>query len=317
VSARVRACLATCALALAGALALWANGFGIPPPLQATAPGPLPAPTAAASTPPPFVPSMAGTRPDGLPDTAAGAALKVDAELRHLFDYYLSALGEADLPAIRSGIERELEQRLAPAAAAEAKRLLGQYLAYKRALAEAERGQGAPASGASFAAAARNRLLAMQELRKRHFSPAEAAGLFGDTDARDQDAIARLEVVDDKTLSPAQRLQRMADLDRKLPPALQEERTAPQRILNIEQQVETARKGGAGEDELFRLRAAAFDPQAAGRLAQLDREQADWLRRIAAYRSASAGLAGNQAAIQQLRDSLFTSFEQKRLGAYE
>jgi len=316
VNARVRAGLAACALAAAGALALWADGIGAPP-VPAAAAGARPASKAAAATPPPFVPSMAGTRPDGLPEAAAGAALKVDAELRHLFDYYLSALGEADLPVIRAGIERELERRLAPAAAAEAKRLLGQYLAYKRALAEAERAQGPPASATSFAAAARNRLLAMQELRKRYFSPTEAAGLFGDTDARDQDAIARLEVVDDKTLSPAQRLQRLADLDRKLPPALQEERTTPQRVLSVEQQVEAARKGGASEDELYRLRAAAFDLQAASRLAQLDREQADWLRRIAAYRSASAGLAGSPAAIQQLRDNLFTSFEQKRLGAYE
>ncbi|HEY0588621.1 MAG TPA: lipase secretion chaperone, partial [Pseudoduganella sp.] len=208
-------------------------------------------------------------------------------------------------------------RRLKSAAAAEAKRLLSQYLSYKRALAEAERSQHAPASGTSFAAAARHRLLAMQELRKRYFSPTEAAGLFGDTDARDQDAIARLELVDDKTLTPAQRLQKMAELDRKLPAGLQEERAAPQRVLNLEQQVETARGSGASEDDIFRLRAAAFDPQAASRLAQLDRERADWLRRVAAYRSASAGLGGNPAAIQQLRDSLFTSWEQKRLGAYE
>ena len=123
--------------------------------------------------------------------------------------------------------------------------------------------------------------------------------------------------MDDKNLTPAQRLQRLADLDRKLPAGLQEERTAPQRVLNLEQQVEAARSHGASEDDIFRLRSAAFDPQAAGRLAQLDREQAEWLRRVAAYRSASAGLSGNQAAIQQLRDSLFTSWEQKRLGAYE
>lgn len=309
-SARVRAGLAAFAVAAAGALALWTDGTGSPP---AQPSGPDAQPGALA----PFVPSMAGTQPDGRIHAASVSALKVDAELRHLFDYYLSALGEAELPAIRAGIERELERRLKPAAADEAKRLLGQYLAYKRALAETERSQGAPAAGSSFAAAARNRLLAMQDLRKRYFSPAEAAGLFGDTDARDQDAIARLELVDDKTLTPALRLQRMAELDRKLPAGLQEERAAAQRVLNLEQQVETARSSGASEDDIFRLRAAAFDPQAAGRLAQLDREQADWLRRVAAYRSASTGIGANPAAIQQLRDSLFTSSEQKRLGAYE
>ncbi|WP_156397885.1 lipase secretion chaperone [Duganella sp. Root336D2] len=311
-STRGRMAWAACGLAAAAVAALWIHGAAAP---SAPAPGSS-APPAPASTPP-FVPSMAGTQPDGRLGAAAGDTLEVDAELRHLFDYYLSALGEAELPAIRAGIEKELEKRLKPGAAADARRLLGQYLAYKRALAEAERSQGAPASGTSFAAAARGRLLAMQELRKRYFTPAEAAGLFGDTDARDQDAIARLALLDDKTLAPDQRLQRMADLDRRLPAGLQEERTAPLRVLNVEQQVETARRGGAGDDEVYRLRAAAFDPQAAGRLAQLDREQGEWLRRISAYRTASAGLGGNQAAIQQLRDSLFTSWEQKRLGAYE
>lgn len=309
-SARVRAGLAALLLAAAGALALWTYGGAAPPP-------PPLSQGAEPAAPVPFVPSMAGTQPDGRLDAAAGDALTVDAELRHLFDYYLSALGEAELPAIRAGIEQELARRLKPAAAAEAKRLLGQYLAYKRALADAERKQGAPASGTSFATAARKRLLAMQELRKRYFTSTEAAGLFGDTDARDQDAIARLELVDDKSLTAAQRLQRMADLDRSLPPALQEERAAPLRVLNVEQQVEAARNGGASADDIFRLRSAAFDPQAANRLAQLDREQAEWLRRVAAFRSASAGMGSNQAAIQQLRDSLFTSWEQKRLGAYE
>ncbi|MGW8392133.1 lipase secretion chaperone [Pseudoduganella sp. HUAS MS19] len=314
-SARGRAGWAAGVLAAAGAIALWAHVAGTPPGPGARTVSPRPGPAPAA--PAPFVPSMAGTQPDGRPGAAAGGALRVDAELRHLFDYYLAALGEAGLPAIRAGIERELERRLEPAAAAQAKRLLGQYLAYKRALGEAEQSQGGPGHGTSFAAAARNRLRAMQELRKRYFSHSEAAGLFGDTDARDQDAIARLELAHDQSLTPGQRMQGMADLDRSLPAGLQQERAAPQRVLATEQQVESARSSGASEDDIFRLRAAAFDPQAASRLAQLDREQAEWLRRIAAYRSASAGLGGNHAAIEQLRDSLFTSREQKRLGAYE
>lgn len=302
-------------LAAMGALAFWMFGSASPPAQRPIAENGVKlqysAPEAAA-----FVPSMAGTLPDGRLQ-AAGDELRVDAELRHLFDYYLSALGEAELPAIRAGIEQELARRLKPAAAAQAQRLLGQYLAYKRALAEAEGTQAAPARSPSLAASARSRLLAMHTLRKRYFTPAESAALFGDTDARDQDAIARLEVTGDKALSPVQRQERLAEADSRLPPALREERDAPMRVLKLEEQVESARADGASEDDIFRLRASAIDPQAASRLAQLDQEQQQWLRRIADYRSASANLAGNPAAIQQLRDSLFTPGEQKRLGAYE
>ncbi|MFD2270070.1 hypothetical protein ACFS07_00330 [Undibacterium arcticum] len=42
----------------------------------------------------PFVRSMDGTRPDGDLRLAAGDALVVDARLRRMFDYYLSAVGE-------------------------------------------------------------------------------------------------------------------------------------------------------------------------------------------------------------------------------
>jgi lipase chaperone LimK len=296
------------------AFALWAFGAASParqgPVGEAAERQRLPA------TAPPFVPSMAGTQPDGRLQ-APGGDLRIDAELRHLFDYYLSALGEAELPAIRAGIEQELSRRLKPAAAAQARRLLGQYLAYKRALSEVADGEGATAPRASLAAAARGRLLAMQSLRRRYFTPAESAGLFGDSDARDQDAIARLAAMDDKTLTPAQRQERLAEADRQLPPELREEREAPLRVLKLEQHVASARAAGASEDEIYRLRASAIDPQAANRLAQLDHEQAEWQRRIAAYRAASVNLAGNQAAIQQLRDRLFTPGEQKRLGAYE
>lgn len=85
-----------------------------------------------------FVRSMEGTRPDGSLTVAAGDTLVVDAELGHLFDYYLAGLGEKPLEAIRSQIELELDRRLAPPPAREAKRLLAAYLSYKQALVLAE-----------------------------------------------------------------------------------------------------------------------------------------------------------------------------------
>lgn len=45
---------------------------------------------------------MEGTRPDGDVKTLAGEQLVVDAELGHLFDYYLAGLGEKT--STRSGL---------------------------------------------------------------------------------------------------------------------------------------------------------------------------------------------------------------------
>ncbi|KQX01212.1 lipase chaperone [Massilia sp. Root418] len=260
-----------------------------------------------------FVRSMEGTTPDGAVKADSAERLQVDEELGYLFDYYLASLGEKDLPAVRSEIERELERRLRPAPAAEAKRLLASYLAYKRALADVE--SRLPKS-ADMAGGARARLAAMQQLRPQYFTPAQSAGLFGSADAQAADTIARLELAADRSLSAAEREARMAALDGRLPPAMREQRAAPTRVLRLEESVQQLRAQGVGDNEVYRLRAAALSPEAASRLAEVDREEADWKRRIAQYQAASRK-PGAEPASQALRDAYFTPEEQRRLGAYE
>ena len=280
-------------------------------------------PPSAAGRPEPnhfaFVPSMEGTRPDGDIKLGAGEQLVVDAELGHLFDYYLAGLGEKDLAAIKAEIERELERRLKPAPAAAAKRLLAQYLDYKRALADIE--QGMP-NTMDMAQAAGARLAAMQRLRPGYFSAAESAGLFGISDSHDADAIARLEIGQDKSLGLEQKERKLAALDQAMPAALREQREAPGRIVKLEEAVQKLRAQGVGDNEIYRMRAAALSPAAAGRLAELDRDEALWKSRIDGYlaeRGKLAARGGGQgdAALQQLRESQFTPEEQRRLGAYE
>lgn len=265
-----------------------------------------------------FVRSMDGTRPDG--DIRQGSAdqLVVDAELAHLFDYYLSGLGKKPLEAIRVEIARALDQRLRPTAATQAKRLLDNYIGYKRALVDVER-KLPPTT--DMARGARQRLGAMQQLRQAWFSETEIAGLFGDSDAYDGDAIERLDIAADATLTPDQRKDKLAALDRKLPPAMREDRDAPTRVLRLEEQVAQLRSKGAGDNGIYRLRATALSPEAAARLADLDREEGEWQRRITAYQAQRRALAADgtadAAALQQLRDAGFSAAEQKRLGAYE
>jgi len=283
------------------------------------APAP-PAPPAAAPEPNhfAFVRSMDGTRPDGALQHDSRDQLVVDAELGYLFDYYLAGLGERDLAAIQAEIERELERRLKPEAAAQAKRLLASYLQYKHALAGAEAGLK-PA--ATLLDGARARQQAMQELRKQYFTDAEIAGLFGATDAYDADALARLELAQDVSLDAATRKARTDALDAAMTPAQRAARDAPTSVLRLEESVQQLRAQGAGDNEVYAARAAALSPAAAARLADVDREEAQWKQRIASYQAARGQLAPASPEqlqqLQQLRDSLFTPQEQKRLGAYE
>ncbi|WGG52728.1 lipase secretion chaperone [Rugamonas sp. DEMB1] len=183
--------------------------------------------------------------------------------------------------------------------------------------------RGLPATN-DLAKGARQRLAAMQQLRHSYFSVQEIDGLFGAGDAYDNDAIARLEINSDATLTAEQRKARLAALDARMPAALRAERDAPSQVLRLEDSVRQLRAQGGGDNEVYRLRAAAFSPEAAARLAEVDREEADWQRRIGAYQAQRKDLLGGgapnertEAQLQQLRDANFSAEEQRRLGAYE
>jgi len=280
-----------------------------------------PAPAHAESDPFAFVKSMRGTAPDGQARADDANAVVADAELRNMFDYYLGAIGEKTLPQIRAEIELQLEHQLPRATVPSAKQLLGRYIDYKTALIELEKNPP-PLNGMS---PMRARLMAMQQMRTRFFSPKEISGMFGLDDAFDLDAVARWEIAQDPHLSAEEKRARLAKLDAALPPAVRQEREAPLVVAKEEETAAKMRAAGAGEDAIYRMRATTFSPEAAARMAAVDQETAGWKSRIADYLDQRNKVLGNstlnevdrQTALQQLRDARFSANEQKRLGAYE
>ena len=272
------------------------------------------APSAAAAAPPPaFVRSLEGTRIDGAATVGAGNVLVADEDLVELFDYYLAAVGEKAPDQVRAEIERELERRLRPPASGAARALLGRYLGYKQALVTLERRKDLVGADV---AAIRRRLLAMRALRGQFFSAQESQAMFGREDTEQQDALARFEVRQDRTLTEEQRGERLAALDASLAPGVREAREAPLRVARLEDAVGRLRASGAGEDAVFQARARALDPGAAQRLAEVDREETQWQGRIATYLEARRTLQ-DPRALDMLRERLFTADEQRRLPAYE
>ena len=296
----------TIVLALGAAGTLW---------LAMLAGRPAPALQTVTVTPPAkaFAPSLQGTRPDGAVHVAPDDSIVADAQLVELFDYYLSTVGEKSPAAVRAEIEREVDRTLRPAAAAAAKRVLTRYSAYRLALA----GVGADRRLAGQdAAALKRRLDALRGLRAQYFSQREIAAIFGREDAANAEALARMEIRDDRTLDAQEKRARLAALDAGLPADVRAAREAPLKIVRVQEEAERLRAGGAGEEDVFRLRADAFGVDAAQRLAEVDREEAAWRRRIDAYLVQRLGL-NDEAAVTALRNRMFSEDEQRRLGAYE
>ncbi len=269
---------------------------------------------------PSAVSSLAGTTPDGGATATADAALVLDPALIRLFDYYLTTVGERPISAIRSQVEHDLDGRLAPHAAREAKDLFSRYVQFKTAL-KAQR----PAKPAGRSVdMLREGLRMMLALRATYFSEAESQALFGPQDADASAALARMAIEQDPALSDQQRRERLAALDARLPASVRAEREAPLAVVRLEEAAQQIRAQGGSEDDVYRMRAAATSPEAANRLADVDREEAAWKARIAAYRSQRAAVlstpgsdADRSAAMSDLRNRLFTPEEQRRLAAYE
>lgn len=276
-----------------------------------------------------FANSMQGTVPDG--DLAATQAIRpadqalglAYAELRRMFDYYLSAVGEQSIEAITQQIRSELDRSLPPAQASAAKRLLALYLEFKRALVDLEKKPDLAGTGVQ---AIRKRFLAMQDLRAHYFSEQETQGMFGFDDAYDMDAIARLEVDQTPGLSDAQKKAKYAALDAAMPAALREEREAPRVVIRLEEMAQAMRAKGASEDDIYRMRTNELNPEAAARLAEVDREELAWKARITDYLSernkllkthADSPESERQMALSQLQQSRFDENERRRLPAYE
>lgn len=277
----------------------------------------------------PFVRSMLDTVPDGeLQTLQAGAAPGAIGplaygELKRLFDYYLSAVGEQSVQAITLQIRSELDRKLPALQAQKAHRLLGLYIAFKRELVRLESQPQLVGNGLQ---AIRNRFLAMQDVRSRYFSAEETQGMFGFEDAYDMDAIARLEVSQNPALSAEEKKQQLAGLDAALPDQLRKEREATSMVVRLEQQAQALRAKGGSEDDVYRMRAKELDPEAAARLAEVDRDEAAWKSRIAQYleqrskllqSQSNASASEREASLVQLQQSAFTEAERPRLKAYE
>jgi hypothetical protein len=104
------------------------------------------------------------------------------------------------------------------------------------------------------------------------------------------------------------------------PPAAQQENSTGLLAANaysVEDTVRKMRAQGASDDEVYRARAAVLSAENAATLARLDREEAAWQHRVAAYQARRQAAGTDAQAIQGLRDELFSAEEQERLAAYE
>lgn len=270
-----------------------------------------------------FVQSHVGTVPDGQL-RADGATLVLNEGLIARFEYYLSAVGERPLPQIYAEIERNIQKELelSPTAAAEAKRIFRTYIEFKTATKSLPT---VSADDKQVLSAIRNRFEAERTLRARYFTAAESAALFGSVDFSADDALARMEIANNKQLTAAQKQAQLVELDARLSPEVRAWR-APQASMDALLAAENeARARGASAAEMLAVRTQLVGAEAARNLAVLDQENADWERRVNAYKAEKSGILNDAtlsepqrlASVENLRNRDFKPNEHFLLHASE
>lgn len=264
--------------------------------------------------------------PASLRDTEVDGALGVDSQGRFvpgpaalaLFEYFFSATGEEPEATIRARIVAHARSVLPPAAAAEAEALLDLHLRYREHVRELTT-RGEPPEDLE------RRLQWIREARRQIFGPDLAAALFAEEEAVTAIDLERRRVAKDETLGAAERELRLEALEARLPERVRQTRRSASAPAMVAKEVDALRESGATEAEIFAARERAFGSEAAGRLAALDREQAEFAARVASWRSerdailADPGLPAEerQARIEALRDERFSEAERLRVRALE
>ncbi len=268
--------------------------------------------------------SLAGTEVDGQLEADAAGHLKLTRGVRNLFDYFLSTVGEESLANVRTRIVAYITSHLPLTAAREAEALLDHYLAY-----EQDRGQAAREAGSNATAlsldAVTQRFDTLQALRARHFTVPERAAFFAEDEALDRFTLARLRVLQDSSLTPADKARRISELTTGLPPAMRADQTAADTVQTLQAVTADWKARGGSPQELRAAREQLVGPDAADRLEALDRKRSEWSARLQSYQAqrktllADATLSAPQReqALTQLRGQLFSPQEQMRVQALD
>lgn len=272
--------------------------------------------------------SLQGTDVDGEIIIDENQQLVVTEGLRRLFDYFLSALGEEDEATIFARVESYIRSFVPEPAASQAIVIFNQYIDYLKAIPEIEKRYGNLQLQATQNGELDLNMVAQQKqdvakLRQQYFDTQTITAFFGAEDEYDDYSIAMINIEQNKLLSDEQKAAARQDYISRMPDNMTKANIEQQANLNaLMSRTEQLKAQGATPEALYNMRRELVGAAAAGRLAQLDKEDADFDQRFNQYQTQKKLLSQNanstqaRAQIEQLEQQLFSVTERKRLAGY-
>jgi lipase chaperone LimK len=257
--------------------------------------------------------SLRGAEVDGAIVFGSNGDVSVDMGLRRLFDYYLSLVGERDISQIRQLLTAHVSSRYGADNVGSVLAYFDRYTKYLKALSDSKLGALSDPQ---------QRLDNAKALRRSILGLSMAMAFFGEEEALAELTLKRLAVAGDQALSPAERTRRLAELDASSGYTARAEAGIVSMVAEQERRFDQMK---LTDLQRAREREALWGKDAAVRLEQLDRENAQWESRVERYLAARARIDANTGmssaaraqAIATLRAQQFNENEQRRIASLE
>lgn len=227
--------------------------------------------------------SLIGTTPDGEIERDAQGQLRPTLGLRRLFDYFLSAMGEVDLPAIRAMLRTHVQAQQPSSVVDAVLALFDRYVDYQRA-------RALPAAATDTAA----QFAADKALRRQFFDADTALAFFGEEETYTEFTLTRLAAQRDTSLSESERVLIIEDAMAALTPAQRASMRESSDVLQAEAQSQQFEAQGIDADARFAARSAQYGQTAAHNLALLDQQRMQWNQQLATYQTARDAIRANE-----------------------
>jgi len=269
-------------------------------------------------------------------DVNESGELIINKKIQHLFDFYLSAMGEESLDIIVTRIKHSLTSQLVDPALTQAVDILAGYLQYLNEVSAIKQQFEQDIDPENTGEYALENVIQVREMvldaRANYLDSDVIDAFFGQADEYEDYMLSLAMINKNNQLDAVEKQLAKAELNTTAPAwLLAQQRNANQ--LNIyRDQYKTLQEQGASQTELQDFTQQTFSPEVADRLAKLDEKRQQWQVKLDEYREQLAVITAHstyansdntsdseqqQLEIMQLREAYFTPQEIKRVSALD
>lgn len=251
----------------------------------------------------------------------AGQRLIVNEQTKNCFEYFITQYGEKSIDQIKTDFEKYIRANYQEPALSQILDLWTRYMDYREQLGKLQ----PPTSNSNTAKYYREIYEKQQNLRKTYFSREEIQGLFGEENLYHEYTLQRLEILEDKSLSEAEKGKRLKELFEQLPADWKENLEQMNKLEDLRTLTADLKARNASAQEIRQMRLNLVGAEATGRLEALDTQRSQWQQQVNSYLAQRDSIlqsgmseSAKTAAINDLKQQQFSSAQDRmRLSTFE